>query len=52
MITDVAMGPYSSDGHDGLVIDGRIDNDQSLPILADMALSRRRLVPTWWRRPT
>ncbi len=38
VITDVAMDPYSSDGHDGLVIDGRIDNDQSLPILADMAL--------------
>ena len=38
MITDVAMDPYSSDGHDGLVIDGRIDNDQTLPILADMAL--------------
>lgn len=38
VITDVAMDPYSSDGHDGLVIDGLIDNDQSLPILADMAL--------------
>ena len=38
VITDVAMDPYSSDGHDGLVIDGRIDNDQTLPILADMAL--------------
>ena len=38
VITDVAMDPYSSDGHDGLVIDGRIDNDRTLPILADMAL--------------
>jgi porphobilinogen synthase len=38
VITDVAMDPYSSDGHDGLVIDGRIDNDATLPILADMAL--------------
>ena len=38
VITDVAMDPYSSDGHDGLVIDGRIDNDQTLPILAEMAL--------------
>ncbi len=38
VITDVAMDPYSSDGHDGLVIDGRIDNDQTLPILADLAL--------------
>lgn len=38
VITDVAMDPYSSDGHDGLVIDGRIDNDRTLPILAGMAL--------------
>ena len=38
VIADVAMDPYSSDGHDGLVIDGSIDNDQSLPILADQAL--------------
>ena len=38
VITDVAMDPYSSEGHDGLVINGRIDNDQTLPILADMSL--------------
>ena len=38
VITDVAMDPYSSDGHDGLVVDGRIDNDRTLPILAGMAL--------------
>jgi porphobilinogen synthase len=38
VITDVALDPYSSDGHDGLVIDGRIDNDKTLPLLASMAL--------------
>ena len=27
VITDVAMDPYSSDGHDGLVVDGEIVND-------------------------
>ena len=37
--TDVALDPYSSDGHDGVVIDGRIDNDTTLPILAAMAVS-------------
>ncbi len=37
--TDVALDPYSSDGHDGVVIDGRIDNDATLPILAAMAVS-------------
>jgi porphobilinogen synthase len=40
VITDVALDPYSSDGHDGVVIDGRIDNDETLPILADMAVSQ------------
>lgn len=40
VITDVALDPYSSDGHDGLVVDGRIDNDLTLPILAAMAVSQ------------
>ena len=38
LMTDVAMDPYSSDGHDGLVKDGRILNDQTLEILGEMAL--------------
>jgi porphobilinogen synthase len=37
--TDVALDPYSSDGHDGVVIEDRIDNDVTLPILAAMAVS-------------
>ncbi len=40
LISDVAMDPYSSDGHDGLVGEGRILNDESLPILARMALAQ------------
>lgn len=40
LISDVAMDPYSSDGHDGLVIGDIIDNDKSLPILAAMALAQ------------
>jgi len=40
VITDVALDPYSSDGHDGVLVDGRIDNDQTLPILAAMAVSQ------------
>lgn len=40
LITDVAMDPYSSDGHDGLVKDGRIVNDETLPILSRMALAQ------------
>ena len=38
VITDVAMDPYSSDGHDGLVIDGKVVNDKSVEILANMAI--------------
>lgn len=40
VITDVAMDPYSSDGHDGLVIGSQIDNDQTLEILGRMAVSQ------------
>lgn len=40
LISDVAMDPYSSDGHDGLVVDGKIDNDRTLPVLAAMALAQ------------
>ena len=40
LMSDVAMDPYSSDGHDGLVIKGEIDNDESIPILCEMALAQ------------
>jgi porphobilinogen synthase len=40
VITDVALDPYSSDAHDGVVVDGRIDNDVTLPILAAMAVAQ------------
>lgn len=40
VITDVAMDPYSSDGHDGLVVDGMIVNDDSVRILCEMALAQ------------
>lgn len=38
VITDVALDPYSSDGHDGLVRSGKILNDESLELLGAMAL--------------
>jgi porphobilinogen synthase len=40
VMSDVAMDPYSSDGHDGLVIDGKIVNDETLPILAKMSVAQ------------
>lgn len=40
LISDVAMDPYSSDGHDGVVRDGEIINDETLPILAKMSVAQ------------
>ncbi len=41
LIGDVAMDPYSKDGHDGLLDpEGNILNDESLPILAKMAVAQ------------
>ncbi len=40
VIPDVEMDPYSSDGHDGLVENGKILNDETLEILAAMAISQ------------
>ncbi len=38
VITDVALDPYSSDGHDGVVKNGVVANDASLDVLSQMAL--------------
>ncbi|MCZ2477703.1 porphobilinogen synthase [Aquirufa antheringensis] len=40
MLTDVAMDPYSSDGHDGIVRGGEILNDETLEVLAKMAIAQ------------
>ncbi|WP_210116016.1 porphobilinogen synthase [Hymenobacter wooponensis] len=44
LMTDVAMDPYSSDGHDGIVDadSGEILNDASLEVLGQMALAQAR----------
>lgn len=39
VFTDVALDPYSSFGHDGVVEDNRILNDATNEVLAQMALS-------------
>jgi porphobilinogen synthase len=38
IITDVALDPYSTDGHDGLVKGGEIVNDETIEVLCRMAL--------------
>ena len=40
IMTDVALDPYSSDGHDGIVEDGKILNDETLEVLGKQALSQ------------
>ncbi len=42
LMTDVAMDPYSSDGHDGIVENGEILNDETLEVLGKMALAQAR----------
>jgi porphobilinogen synthase len=40
VVTDVAMDPYSSDGHDGIVENGHIMNDETLEVLGKMSLAQ------------
>ena len=40
LMSDVAMDPYSSDGHDGLVKNGEVLNDETLPILSNMSIAQ------------
>jgi porphobilinogen synthase len=42
VMTDVAMDPYSSYGHDGIVKDDEIVNDPSVEVLAKMAVSHAK----------
>ena len=39
VMTDVALDPFSSDGHDGVVINGEIVNDITVDVLAKMSVS-------------
>ena len=38
IICDAALDPFNSDGHDGLVVDGNIVNDESVEILCKQSL--------------
>ncbi|MDL5513404.1 porphobilinogen synthase [Arenibacter sp. M-2] len=39
VMTDVALDPYSSYGHDGIVENGQIVNDDTVEVLANMSVS-------------
>ncbi|MCA8937422.1 MAG: porphobilinogen synthase, partial [Planctomycetes bacterium] len=38
VITDVALDPYNSDGHDGIVSEGKILNDETVEVLCKQAV--------------
>src|SRR6266436_4926860 len=40
LICDVALDPYTSHGHDGLLVDGQILNDETIDILCQQALAQ------------
>ncbi|MEM8509967.1 MAG: porphobilinogen synthase [Bacteroidota bacterium] len=42
VMTDIALDPYSSFGHDGVVAEGKILNDATISILAEMSVSHAR----------
>ena len=42
VITDVCLCEYTDHGHCGVIADGKVDNDATLPLLADMALTHVR----------
>jgi porphobilinogen synthase len=49
VITDVALDPYTSHGHDGLLNEERtdVDNDLTLPVLEQMALKQAEAGADW-----
>ena len=47
LITDVALDPYSSEGHDGIVHKGEIVNDVSVKQLRQMALVQAQAGADW-----
>ena len=42
VMTDVCLCAYTDHGHCGVIVDGRVDNDATLPQLAAMALAHAR----------
>lgn len=42
VMTDIALDPYNADGHDGIVQDGEILNDETVEVLCKQALCHAR----------
>jgi porphobilinogen synthase len=42
VVTDACLDEYTSHGHCGVIVDGEVDNDATLPLLAKVAVSQAR----------
>lgn len=45
--TDIALDPYTEHGHDGLVVNGEIVNDETVEVLCKMALTHAEAGVDW-----
>ena len=52
VITDVALDPFTTHGHDGILRDGIIVNDETVEQVAAAAVCRQPPAPTSSRRRT
>ena len=43
VMCDVALDPYTSHGHDGIIINDKIDNDETIKVLVEQALLQARM---------
>ena len=43
IMSDIALDPYTSHGHDGVIINGKIDNDKTLDILIQQSLIQAQM---------
>ncbi len=45
--SDIALDPYTTHGHDGIIINGRVDNDATVDMLQKMALVHAEAGVDW-----
>ncbi len=43
IMCDVALDPYTSHGHDGIIINNKVDNDETLKILVEQSLLQAKM---------
>ena len=43
VMTDIALDPYTNHGHDGLIIDGKINNDETIKVLVKQSILQTQM---------